>query len=90
MSAYPRVNAYRQAAQLRELFGRLDLDPYLRTHLDVALRAAEARSAKPTREARVARMLEATLTPDELAEVLGHRHAHDADAFLAAWRAAAG
>jgi hypothetical protein len=79
------VSAARQAGQLRELFGRLDLDPGLRGHLDVALAAAEAGPPEATREAR---MVEAKLTPAELAEVLGHRHAHDPDAFIAAWRAA--
>jgi hypothetical protein len=82
------MSAARQAAQLRELLGRLARDPGLRAHLDVALRAAEAGPPEPTREARTARMVEATLTPEELAEVLGHRYAHDPDGFIAAWRAA--
>jgi hypothetical protein len=78
------VSAAQQAGQLRELFDRLDLDVALRGHLDVALRAAEA---GPPEGAREARMVEAKLTPAELAEVLGHRHAHDPDGFIAAWRA---
>jgi hypothetical protein len=83
------VSAHRQAAQLRELFQRLDLDPRLRAHLDAALRQAEAteqvHEAVPA-GASIARLVEA-VTPDERDLLLRLRHWNDPDGYIAALQA---
>jgi hypothetical protein len=80
------VSAYQQARQLRELLNLLPLEPTVRAHLDVALRAAEASPIAPGEY--TARLVEA-VTPLERELLLRQRHPH-ADAFLTAWRAGVG
>jgi hypothetical protein len=69
-----------QVGQLRELLDLLPLEPEVRAHLDVALRAAEA---DPPAAERAARFIESY--GREVA--LRIRYPNDPDGFLRAWRA---